>query len=107
MVEAKTVQEEYAERIDFFSRNYAASDLFNDADKARNSSIHGISEEMSLAISSQAAGWCYQFNLLAKRNFLNLVRLPQTSYVKFIVTVLTAAFCIILFYNVGDDVAGV
>jgi len=53
------------------------------------------------------ASWCYQFDLLARRNFLNLMRLPQTSYVKLIVTLLTAAFCIILFYDVGQDKAGV
>jgi hypothetical protein len=53
------------------------------------------------------ASWCYQFDLLAKRNFLNLMRLPQTSYVKFIVTCLTAAFCIVLFYDVQGDKAGV
>jgi hypothetical protein len=35
------------------------------------------------------------------------MRLPQTSYVKLIVTLLTAAFCIILFYDVGQDKAGV
>lgn len=35
------------------------------------------------------------------------MRLPQTSYVKFIVTCLTAAFCIVLFYDVQGDKAGV
>jgi len=45
--------------------------------------------------------------LLAKRNFLNIMRLPQTSYVKLIVTLLTAVYCIILFNHLGQDVAGV
>lgn len=36
-----------------------------------------------------------------------MMRLPQTSYVKFVVTVLTAVFCVILFYHVGKDKAGV
>lgn len=40
----------------------------------------------------------YQFKLLAKRNFLNTLRLPQTSYVKVLVTVITALFAILLFY---------
>jgi ABC-type multidrug transport system permease subunit len=44
---------------------------------------------------------------LIKRNFLNTVRLPQTSYVKLIVTVVTALFTIILFQNCGGDLAGV
>lgn len=42
--------------------------------------------------------WCYQFNLLAKRNFLNLIRLPQTSYVKLITTCVTAGFAALLFW---------
>lgn len=41
------------------------------------------------------------------RNFLNITRLPQTSYVKLIVTCLTAVFCIILFFDVQGDNAGV
>lgn len=58
-------------------------------------------------MSQSASSWCYQFGLLARRNFLNLLRLPQTSYVKLIVTLLTAGFCIILFARVGQDLAGV
>jgi len=35
------------------------------------------------------------------------MRLPQTSYVKLIVIILTAGFCVLLFHNLTDDVAGV
>jgi len=66
-----------------------------------------ISQESMDSMMRSDASWCYQFDLLARRNFLNLMRLPQTSYVKLIVTLLTAAFCIILFYDVGQDKAGV
>ena len=48
----------------------------------------------------EVAGWCTQFGLLYKRSLLNLLRIPNTSYVKVIVTVLTALFCIALFYGV-------
>jgi ABC-type multidrug transport system permease subunit len=51
--------------------------------------------------------WCYQFGLLLKRNFLNTIRLPQTSYVKLAVVVVTALFTVILFYNVDDNLQGV
>lgn len=44
--------------------------------------------------------WFYQLGLLMKRNFLNTLRLPQTSYVKLIVTIITAVFTIILFQNI-------
>lgn len=51
-------------------------------------------------------GFFYQFGLLAKRNFLNLLRLPQTSYVKLLTTILTAVFAILLFYQVPHTDAG-
>jgi len=55
----------------------------------------------------QTTGFCYQFKLLAARNFMNLVRLPQTSYVKVITTTLTALFAILLFWNTSKDTQGV
>ena len=61
VVESKTVQEEYAERIAHFSLNYVRSNLFNNAERGRNSSVVGISAEMTAAINMQAASWCYQF----------------------------------------------
>lgn len=54
-------------------------------------------------MENAGVGWFYQFGLLSKRNFLNTLRLPQTSYVKLFVTVFTALFCIVLFYDVGGD----
>lgn len=51
--------------------------------------------------------WFYQLGLLIKRNFLNTIRLPQTSYVKLIVTVITAVFAIILFSNIDGTLQGV
>ena len=48
----------------------------------------------------------YQFGLLCKRNFLNLLRLPQTSYVKLLTTCLTAVFAILLFFNTEQTVPG-
>lgn len=44
-------------------------------------------------------GFCYQWSLLATRNFRNIVRLPQTSYVKFATTTITALFASFLFWN--------
>ena len=52
-------------------------------------------------------GFFYQFGLLCRRNFLNLLRLPQTSYVKLLTTCLTALFAILLFFNVGNDEPGI
>lgn len=49
----------------------------------------------------------YQFGLLCRRNFLNLLRLPQTSYVKVLTTCVTALFAILLFFDVGTDVPGI
>jgi hypothetical protein len=49
--------------------------------------------------STVQTSFFYQFGLLSQRNFLNLLRLPQTSYVKLLTTCLTALFAILLFYN--------
>ena len=70
-------------------------------------SVRPFTKEEQENMTKQHASWLYQFQLLTKRNFLNLMRLPQTSYVKIIQTIATALFCDILFYNVGGDVAGV
>jgi hypothetical protein len=52
-------------------------------------------------------GWFYQLGLLIKRNGLNILRLPQTSYVKILVTIITSIFTIVLFQGVDDSKAGV
>ncbi len=44
---------------------------------------------------------------MINRNFLNIIRLPQTSYVKIVVTVITAIFTIILFQGIDGSLAGV
>jgi len=56
---------------------------------------------------TRMASWCLQYALLCERGFKNVVRLPQTSYVKLLVTVVTAAFVMILYWDVDDDVSGV
>lgn len=52
-------------------------------------------------------GFCYQWKLLANRNFMNIIRLPQTSYVKMITTVLTATFASLLFWSTKHTPEGV
>lgn len=39
---------------------------------------------------------------MAKRNFLNIIRLPQTSYVKILTTCMTALFAVLLFWFSGE-----
>ena len=97
----------YQKQIDYFSENYTNSPLYNNPNAFKDYHVRPISKEEQNRMSRSASSWCYQFSLLAKRNFLNLLRLPQTSYVKLIVTLLTAGFCIILFARVGQDLAGV
>lgn len=58
-------------------------------------------------IYQEQVSWFYQLGLLLRRNFLNTVRLPQTSYVKLIVTIITALFTIILFQNCDGTIQGV
>ena len=47
--------------------------------------------------------WSYQYRLLATRNFLNVVRLPQTSYVKLLTTCVTATFAF-FFWQAGAEI---
>jgi len=89
------IQEEYSERIKYFHDSYQKSSLKND----HKSQYPGIEPISDSDVSQNHVGWCYQLGLLLKRNFLNTLRLPQTSYVKLIVTIITAIFTIILFQN--------
>jgi hypothetical protein len=48
--------------------------------------------------------WGYQYRLLATRNFLNVIRLPQTSYVKLLTTCVTATFVAFFFWQAGATI---
>lgn len=45
--------------------------------------------------------------MLAKRNILNQVRLPQSSYIKIFAAVFISVICIIIYYDVPESKAGV
>lgn len=53
------------------------------------------------------ASWCFQFKLLAQRNFLNTMRLPTASYVKIITNLITACFALVLYWQLPTTAAGV
>lgn len=84
-----------------FSQNYEGSALRNDPNSLGNNQVRPITQEEQTRMTRSNSSWCYQFSLLAQRNFINIMRLPQTSYVKLVVTILTALFCVVLFMNVG------
>ena len=94
---------EYTQRIDYFSECYQKSDLKNNT----KANFQGMQEINESDVQQNSAPWLYQLGLLLKRNFLNTARLPQTSYVKLIVTIITAVFAIILFQNCDGTVQGV
>lgn len=96
-VDKDAIEKEYLAQIAKFDSEYLASSLRND----HKAIAPGITELDRGAPGTQGTqtGFCYQFGLLSRRNFLNLLRLPQTSYVKFVTTCLTALFAILLFYN--------
>ena len=97
------IQEEYSQRIEYFNQSYQKSDLKNDY-KFLSTEVQPINES---DVFAGQAGWCFQLGLLLRRNFLNTLRLPQTSYVKLIVTIITAVFTIILFQNCDGTIQGV
>ena len=65
--------------------------------------VQPIDKDLNVAQTT----WAYQFGLLAKRNFLNLLRLPQTSYVKLLTTCMTALFAVLLFFDTPKDQQGI
>lgn len=90
--QAEIVQE-YTKKIDLFSNSYQSSNLRVDYSTI-SSQVTPVTDEDRAA---SQVGWFYQLGLLVKRNFLNILRLPQTSYVKIVVTIITAIFTIVLF----------
>lgn len=92
------IEKEYQEKINRFVSSYETSSLCNN-----HKEVAPGCEELDNGSDSCAGdvqtGFFYQFGLLCRRNFLNLLRLPQTSYVKLLTTCLTAVFAILLFFN--------
>jgi hypothetical protein len=97
------IETEYKGLIENFDKEYHASALKNDHDFVSPD----VKKLTDADMSGSMASWTYQFGLLAKRNALNIIRLPNTSYVKLIVTIITAILCIILFYDSKFDNAGI
>jgi hypothetical protein len=87
----------------YFHESYQKSALKNDHTEVCRD-VQPIKDE---DVQQTQVSWWYQLGLLLKRNFLNTARLPQTSYVKLIVTVITAIFTIILFQNCDGTIQGV
>lgn len=95
-VDNEYIEQEYLKLIMFFDSQYKDSHL-----RCKHEVVHEECKAISADFATNTAPWCYQFNLLAKRNFLNLVRLPQTSYVKLVTTLVTAIFAALLFWQAG------
>ncbi len=105
ILDKKKIEKEYQERITYFVDSYEKSQLRNDPEQI----APGVNP-LDMGAGNQGmytTGFCYQFGLLCRRNFLNLIRLPQTSYVKLLTTCLTAVFAILLFFDTGTDAPGV
>jgi ABC-type multidrug transport system ATPase subunit/ABC-type multidrug transport system permease subunit len=95
---AKSIDEEYERVIEFFDATYEGHELKCDPSYAHPDCLPLAANDSSLSI---ATPWCYQYKLLATRNFLNVVRLPQTSYVKLTTTCVTSSFVAFFFWQAG------
>lgn len=97
-LDTKKIDEEYDKLIEFFVMKYHASELMCDPGVVHPEvkPISGNEEAIHVVTP-----WCYQYKLLATRNFLNVVRLPQTSYVKLTTTCVTACFVAFFFWQAG------
>ena len=90
------IKKEYEKLIQFFDAKYTASELKVDPAVKHPDCVPLEGDEDIVNIK---LGFCYQWKLLATRNFRNIVRLPQTSYVKFATTTITAIFASFLFWQ--------
>lgn len=94
----KFVFDAYEKRIEHFDYQYVNSDLCNDAGYE-----HPLAKEIDTEAAQAMQPWCFQWRLLARRNFNNIIRLPQTSYMKLLTTVCTGIFISILFWQSDLD----
>ena len=91
------------ELINKFHKHYVKSSLYNDWSLQHPAVVAIDPSKSNLATHT----FFYQFSLLCKRNLLNIIRLPETSYVKVLVLVVTAVFCILLFMKSEHDQQGI
>jgi ABC-type multidrug transport system ATPase subunit len=96
-------QEEYNIYVEYYDKCYQESDLKNDPTIL----CPDLPQLKVNASGKLATGFIFQFKLLARRNFLNMIRLPQTSYVKAMTTIATALFACLLFWNVPHTNQGI
>ncbi len=54
-----------------------------------------------------STSWCYQIMLLLRRNFINQIRIPSTSYIRLLVVLCVSTMTIILYYDLGEDLESV
>lgn len=71
ILEKEELMRRYGEKIDNFAIEYEKSSLINDFNYT-DSRASFISDKNAVVMAS----WCFQFKLLAQRNFLNTMRLP-------------------------------
>ena len=86
-----------------FHVQYEKSDLKNDY-AYMSPEVKSLSDD---DMEENFVPWTYQFSLLLKRNILNIIRMPQTSYFKLLMILVTAAFTIVLFQGVDSTLSGV
>jgi ATP-binding cassette, subfamily G (WHITE), eye pigment precursor transporter len=94
---------EYEKRIAHFDESYSKSELKNNAEEM----LKGVVALTKQDRLSNRASWCYEFGLLAKRNILNQLRLPQITIVRLFVSVFIAVICIVIYSGLDGTKAGV
>lgn len=96
------IDKEYDALIEFFYTSYVESELVCKHKEQHPDVLAITGDEEAIAVVTP---WSYQFKLLATRNFLNVIRLPQTSYVKLTTTCVTATFVAFFFWQVGAAIS--
>ena len=95
----------YRERIEHFVNGYEKSDLANRPDKIiEESEVKPIEIEHG---SYNRTSWCYEFKLLAQRNWLNQVRLPHVTITRFFTTVTLGIIMVLIYSPLDGSKSGV
>lgn len=94
---------EYEKRITHFDESYTKSDLKNDPSKLL---VNVVPLNKTDRLSNRSS-WCYEFGLLAKRNILNQLRLPQITIVRLFVAIFIASICVMIYNGLDGSKAGV
>jgi len=94
----------YKELIDKFDKSYQESALKNDPSRT----FEGMKPlNFEQFFQDKNMSWCNEFWMLLKRNMINIVRIPLTSFIQLFSTAVQAAVAVLIYQNIDESKSGV